>query len=173
MPTPNNNPFEQIILPTDVPSAWPPAPVYWLILIVTIVVLLVITWLIKRHIKNTKIVKQALTELANLRSQKTASFSELNQLLKGLCLQYYPREAVASLSGEAWFDFIERHNATSNSPVFENKSVFCERLYAGNSQCVEKDFISARKWLESFPAQCKALKKSTINNQKLTGSKHV
>ena len=79
MATPNN-PFEQIILPTEAPSAWPPAPIYWLIVCIAIISIAVLLWLIKRRQNNKKIVKLALSSLQQLQKSE-ASFVALNQIV--------------------------------------------------------------------------------------------
>jgi len=171
MPTPNN-PFEHIILPTQVPSAWPPAPIYWLILAVVICVVAGVVWWLKQRQKRQQKVKQALSALKQLRRQDSANFANLNQILKGLALQYYSRQKVASLTGEAWFSFIQAHN-TSNTPLFGEQAQFCQRLYQQPSMCDEQDFKSVSHWIKGFPAQVKRLQKSTLVDQSLTGQHHV
>ncbi|RBW46106.1 DUF4381 domain-containing protein [Psychromonas sp. B3M02] len=171
MPT-SNNPFEQIILPTQAPSAWPPAPIYWVILGAMLMLLALFVWLFKQHQKKQKKTKQALVALKQLRQQATPRFAELNKLLKGLALQYYPRHQVASLTGEAWFNFIQAHH-TGSTPLFGEQTQFCQRLYQQPSMCDEQDFKSVSHWIKGFPAQVKRLKKSTSVDQSLTGQHHV
>lgn len=172
MPTLDNNLFEQIIIPAQAPSAWPPAPIYWLILAAIIVVSVLTLVLIKGYIKRHKIVKQALASLQQLQ-QQDASFAQLNQLLKGLCLHYYSRQQVASITGQAWFIFLQNHNAQQDMTLFDNQDEFCRRLYQQNSTCSEKDFESAKKWIQAFPTQVKARQKLALNNAQLAGKKHV
>ena len=171
MPTPNN-PFEQIILPTAVPSAWPPAPIYWLILAGSVSLVVGLIFLIKRHRKKQQKIQQALLVLQQLRRQNTPNFAALNQLLKGLALQYYPRHKVASLTGEAWFNFLQLHH-TGSTPLFGEKTQFCQRLYQQPSMCDEQDFKSVTHWIKGFPAQVKRLQKSTLVNEPLTDQHHV
>ena len=171
MPTPSN-PFEQIIIPADVPSAWPPAPIYWLILAAIIAVIVFAVIFIKHNINKQRMIKQALISLAQLQKDN-ASFAQLNQLLKGICLHYYPRAHVASITGQAWFTFLQEHNPQQNMPLFNDQQTFCRRLYKDNSACTEKDFSSAQKWIKSFPSQVKARQKLTLGNRSLAGKAHV
>lgn len=172
MSTLDNNLFEQIIVPAQAPSAWPPATIYWLILAAIIVLGVLTLVLIKGYIKRQKIVKQALLSLQQLQ-QQDASFAQLNQLLKGLCLHYYSRQQVASITGQAWFMFLQEHHAQQDMTLFENQDEFCLRLYQQNSTCSEKDFESAKKWIQAFPKQVKARQKLALNNKQLAGKKHV
>lgn len=171
MSTPDN-PFEQIIIPTIAPSAWPPAPIYWLLLMIIIISIALSAFFIKRHINKKKIPKQALSSLQALQVS-SGNFAQLNRLLKGVSLQYYPRSQVASLTGGEWFQFIQQHNAQQNTPLFEDQSSFCERLYQAVSPCTEHDFKAAEKWILQFPTQVSVLQKSTSVDMKLTGKKHV
>jgi len=158
MATPNT-PFEQIILPTEVPSAWPPAPIYWLLLGLTVIFIAVLIWLIKRRKNTNKVIKQALLSLKQLQKNK-ADFVALNQLFKGLCLQYYPRPQVASLVGKEWFIFINQHSPQKQSLLFNDQDTFCQRLYQQHSLCTEQDFEIAKQWIQGFPAQVMTLQKT-------------
>jgi hypothetical protein len=173
MPTPNN-PFEQIIIPTEIPSAWPPAPIYWVIFAAIVFIFVISIWFIKRRIKKQQTIKKALSALAQLQQSKTTSFVQLNELLKGLCLHYYPRQQVASLTGETWFYFLQQHHVQKNNPLFNNADEFCQRLYKIDASCSAQDFQLAKQWIKHFPAQVVALQKSTNNSDHyLAGKQHV
>lgn len=173
MPTPNN-PFEQIIVPTEIPSAWPPAPIYWVIFAAIVCLLMVSIWLIKRRIKKQQAIKKALVALAQLQQSQETSFVQLNELLKGLCLHYYPRQQVASLTGQTWFYFLQQHHVEKSKPLFNNPDEFCQRLYQIDSPCTGQDFQLAKQWIKHFPAQVTALQKLTNNTDHyLAGKQHV
>jgi uncharacterized membrane-anchored protein YhcB (DUF1043 family) len=173
MPT-DNNPFEQIIIPTQIPSAWPPAPIYWAILFGVICIVILLVWIIKRRIKKQQTINSALKKLAQLQQSNTTNFVQLNELLKGICLHYYPRQEVASLAGQAWFLFLQQHHAKKSMPIFNDSHEFCERLYQGNSTCTAEDFKAAKQWIKGFPTQVITLKKLTNNREHhLTGKQHV
>jgi len=172
MSTLDNNLFEQIILPAQAPSVWPPAPIYWLILAAIIIMSVLTVIFIRRYINKQKIVKQALTSLQKLQKDNS-SFAQLNQLLKGLCLHYYSRKQVASITGQAWFIFLQEHSEQPNVALFNNQHEFCRRLYQDNSPCTEKDFASAKKWIQALPAQVKARHTLALKNEQLAGKKYV
>lgn len=167
-----DNPFEQIIIPAQAPSAWPPAPIYWLILAAIMIVSALTVVFIKRYLNKQKIVKQALTSLTQLQKDN-ASFAQLNQLLKGLCLHYYSRKQVASITGQAWFIFLQEHSAHPNVALFNKQHEFCRRLYQDNSPCTAEDFASAKKWIQALPAQVKARHTLALKNEQLAGKKYV
>jgi len=156
MATPNS-PFEQIIVPEQIPSAWPPAPIYWIIAGVVIAFIGLALFLFKRHQQKQRVIKQALKSLAELQKNQ-ATFAQLNQLLKGLCLHFYARPQVASLTGKEWFIFINQH-ALGNSPMFVDQQVFCERLYQQDAPCEAADFTQSKRWIKGFPAQVLNLQK--------------
>jgi hypothetical protein len=154
-----NNPFEQIILPANIPSAWPPAPIYWLICALLLIAISLLVVFAKRYQQRKKTVKQALVALQALEKQN-ADFAQLNQLLKGLCLQYYSRAQVASLTGKEWFIFIQQHSAHKKMPLFDDQDRFCQRLYQQQSIATSDDFREAKQWIKDFPSQVMILQKS-------------
>jgi len=168
MPT-QNNPFELIIIPSSTPSAWPLAPIYWLILVLFTLLIGISVWLIKRHIKQQKIIKKALLALQGIK-QNPGSFTQLNQLMKGIALQYYPRTEVAALSGESWLQFLQAH---SKNTLFNDKEIFCRRLYQEDSSCTEKDIKQVQQWIKDFPKQVRLKQQSKPVTNRTTGKKDV
>jgi len=166
-----NNPFEQIIIPVQTPSIWPPAPIYWFITGIILTIIVCSVFFIKHYLNKQKKVKQALDSLQNLQ-QSNLSFAQLNQLLKGLALQYYPRSEVASLAGKDWFLFIQQHNS-QHCVIFGSQEQFCQRLYQQHSLCTELDLATAKQWLSEFPMQMKVLQKKILANNILVGTKNV
>jgi hypothetical protein len=94
------------------PPAWIPQTIGWYVLFALLAVLAIAIaihltrkWLANRYRR------EALRELADLQPQQ---FSEL---LKRTALSAWPREKVASLSGSAWIDFL---NKTAHGELFQN-----------------------------------------------------
>ncbi len=153
-PLANNNPLSQlndIIAPTTA-SPWPPAPVYWLLLFLSAALIAAAVYLFKRFKKQRQKQQQAFIQLQQLQA-KQADFIALNQLLKGVTLNYFPRQQVASLHGEQWFDFLQYYAAT---PLFSSKQAFLRRLYQDSEQpCSDDDFVQAKGWIKALPKQLK------------------
>lgn len=88
---------------------WPPAPGWWALLILALVLLALVSWwLIRRHRRNRWLV-QALSEIDQLAvatDRDTDWFRRLNQLLKRCARHRYPQRFPESLSGNAWVDFL-------------------------------------------------------------------
>ena len=160
----NQNPLSQlndIIAPTAA-SPWPPAPIYWLLLLLFMVSIVAAFYLFKR-IKKQRIKQlQALQKLQQLQANN-ANFITLNQLLKGVALSYFPRQQVASLHGEKWFEFLQHYAAT---PLFTSKQQFLQRLYTNSGQpCFADDFAQVTIWIKQLPKQ--------IKKQHKEATKHV
>lgn len=142
-----------------IPSAWPPAPLYWLLLAVLLLVVTGAFFTFKKFKKESQKQKQLLTELQKLQQSK-ADFISLNQLLKAVSLRYFPRTQVASLHGETWFDFLQDY---SEQLLFDNKEVFTKRLYGDSSQCTIDDYEAVKQWIISLPKQIKKKQKVDKN----------
>lgn len=104
--------LRDIHLPPPV-DAWPPAPGWWLLAIVIIGVLVALALLLFRRWRANRYRREALEELTNLRrayeqhGDVEAWLRDYEALLKRVALTRYPREEVASLTGEAWVAFLD------------------------------------------------------------------
>jgi len=95
-------------------SWWPPAPGWWLVAALGLVLAVVGVrwWRVRR--RRTAPTRAALAELAALRSRHEQgvdgrSFAAaISVLLRRLALARYPRERVAGLAGRQWLDFLDR-----------------------------------------------------------------
>jgi hypothetical protein len=157
-PLANQDPLAQLndIISPSAPSWFPPAPIYWLLLSITIVAIYCSYYIWKKQRKQQKIKASQLNKLEQLKQQQV-DFITLNQLLKACALTYFTRTEVASLHGEAWFDFLQKH---SDVNIFENKQTFIKRLYQNAEQpASETDFIEAKKWISALPKQIKKAQK--------------
>ncbi|HSD37998.1 MAG TPA: DUF4381 domain-containing protein [Rhodocyclaceae bacterium] len=105
--------LRDIHLPPPV-SWWPPAPGWWLL--VSLVLLVIAGVFIWRRLRARNRWRQyALSELAKLRAQHAAQtltstrlIGDLSVLLRRVAISRFPREEVAALSGEAWLAFLDR-----------------------------------------------------------------
>lgn len=162
-PLANQNPLANLndIIAPSAPSWWPPAPIYWLLTLLAVVSVAAVIYLYKRIKKQRLIRKQALHSLQQLK-QSSASFIELNQLLKGVCLVYFSREQVASLHGESWFKFLQRY---ATQPIFSDKQQFLRRLYStGEQSCSDSDFEQAKHWISKLAGQIKKQSRESTKN---------
>jgi hypothetical protein len=105
--------LRNIHLPDPV-SSYPTAPGWWLLAtLILVCTYLLIRWLI-RYWRSNRYRRVGISQLNEIfkqfeanedAKQYLASFSEL---LKRLALTIYPREQVASLTGEEWVAFLDR-----------------------------------------------------------------
>ncbi len=104
------------------PSAWPPAPGWWILLalIVTLITLAVVKLLRYKKLKTQQ--QRTLQVLTLLEDKllngddekKTEALSEINILLRRLALMHFPRKNIASLTGENWLLFLDKSGNTQD-----------------------------------------------------------
>ncbi|TQV71552.1 DUF4381 domain-containing protein [Aliikangiella marina] len=137
------NPLDQlrdIQLPPDA-TFWELAPGWWFVIGVAVIYLvyLLIKWNQKRQrLALIKPARKELKSIAELTPDNTAA-AELSALLKRICLLYFPKKEVASLSGSQWINFL---NQQSPNAIFDDKAklIFSEMLYRKNQQVAEQDW---------------------------------
>jgi LPXTG-motif cell wall-anchored protein len=105
----NPDQLRDIHLPAPV-SWWPPAPGWWLVVGLMLILVAVGYWLLRRR-RRQRWRREALAELQRL--QQTASpaqqLTQLSVLLRRVAVTCFPRQDVASLTGPDWLAFLERH----------------------------------------------------------------
>jgi hypothetical protein len=102
--------LHDLALPPPIPW-WPPAPGWrWLIGLAVCA----IVWLAVRGVSRWRKNLYRREALAHL-SQASPSLASLPELVKRTALSAYPRESVASLTGDSWLAFLDR---TGNTKAF-------------------------------------------------------
>jgi len=115
-PTSLENLFD-IVVPPPVPW-WPPAPGWFVVGVVLLVLGCWVVWRAWRHWRAAAYRRAALPEWRQLKTQaadsrhREAALQHLPELLKRVALAAFPREAVASLSGVEWLRFLDRTGYT-------------------------------------------------------------
>lgn len=139
------------------PNIWPPAPIYWVILIVVLLLFFLFFLYLKKHKKNREYDNAMRQQLQKMIHQET-NFIQLNQFLKSIALHYFPRHQVASLHGKSWFDFLTMY---SQKNLFGGQQLFLQRLYQNTHRCcTAEDFNDAKTWVAGLK---KEIKKRTKN----------
>ena len=101
---------------------WPPAPGWWLLMVMLIVALAALAYVLVRRYRANAYRRRALTQLEQLRQEHlrdrdTAAYlAGANALLKSVALRAYPRRDVAARSGAAWLDFLNQSCASIEFP---------------------------------------------------------
>lgn len=139
-------------------SYWPLAPGYYLL----ILIFLFLAWLTFSFLKKpkTNFKRQALLILEacersylNQRDdQKTAR--ELSALLKRVALLYFPRKEVASLSGEAWIDFLSSTDKKLDFKPFSQELLLLPYQKAGVEGNLQPLIDLVRLWIKKRGKPC-------------------
>lgn len=103
---------------------WPPAPGWWVLLAVGLIVIAGSILILYRRYRRNRWLGLALAELAEL--ERTARqdhrwFTDMNRLLKRSARVRFPERHPDSLSGHAWIDFLSETcpgNSARHTPVF-------------------------------------------------------
>jgi hypothetical protein len=107
-------PLHDIHLPQAI-SWWPPAPGWWYLLGLT-VVLTVLGYAIWRWYKKGALRREAVNKLVGLEKKykKTGNHAELAQdlsiLLRRIVISSQNKDIAAGLTGEKWLQFLDNHN---------------------------------------------------------------
>lgn len=128
---------------------WPLAPGWWVILGVIALIMLTGFWRYMRNRHRNAYRRYALKELNNFNSP-----SALPVLLKRVALVAYPREQVASLSGQEWIDFLN-HEVPNCFTSDCAALLFQVNYLPGDQTALETEsLISAvRRWVLEHPRQ--------------------
>ncbi len=150
-------PLRDIHLP-DAVAWWPPAPGWWLVLGLAVLIALLIVWL-RRRAKRIILPREARTEFKQIlqayeqQHDGQTLLRETNALLRRIVLSYGPREKVAGLTGQAW---IEQLHALSGTPVFDQQAQqwLTQAAYMAS---LPEDLLplieQVQRWIEQLPKQ--------------------
>ncbi|MGF1751995.1 DUF4381 domain-containing protein [Vibrio makurazakiensis] len=114
----------------EVPSWWPLQWGWWsLIAACLIIICAVILYL--RHRKNKLISKKAALKIFALKTQPLTPSGAL-EVLRQAALSYFPRERVAHLTGDDWYQFLD---SQVSKPIFtHNQQLWQQALYSKSTK---------------------------------------
>jgi Domain of unknown function (DUF4381) len=142
--------------PLHVPDAlswWPPAPGWWIVAAVCIIVMALLGRTVSHRLRTKRYRKTALRELEQLylactaRNDAHAFAAGANRLLKRAALARYPRADVAALCDADWRNFLDR---TAVRPLFASgaAAALTRAAYDPSSDCdSEQVYRACREWL--------------------------
>jgi len=103
-------PLKDIHLPKSI-GWWPPAPGWWLIVTLLILLFILFAYLYKRLTRKNA-VKDAQKLLQHIRQQSIDSqqrLTELSALLRRTAISIGHRNEIAGLKGQAWLEYLDRN----------------------------------------------------------------
>ncbi len=123
--------------------SWMPQTIGWYVVFGLLLLLAAwLAWRVLANWRHNRYRREALRQL------KYASVSEIPVLLKRTALAAWKREEVASLSGEPWLEFLNRHAAASSSSrrkLDEAESHLVELDYRGATIDHEQETVIRRR----------------------------
>ncbi len=120
--------LRDIHLPAPI-ETWPPAPGWWFLAALGIVGLLTAAWWLFRRWRSNQYRREALRALSVLHDNwqqhgdSNQYLVSLQQLLKRVGLTAFPREDVASLTGEAWVQFLDKSTGSHDFSMSDNEAL--------------------------------------------------
>lgn len=125
------------------PVSWWPLASGWYVLI--LVLAMAIIWF---GVKTFKQWKKNAYRRAALRELKSISPADLPALVKRVSLCIYPREQVATLSGEAWLEFLDQSGNTQDFTQGPGRNLL-ELSYNPNASNIPIEELTniIRKWV--------------------------
>lgn len=154
------NPLDQlqdIHLPEQV-SAWPPAYGWWLLAVLSLSLLFLMFIIIRNHRRHHRARKAAINELKQIQHSDETWHSDINALLKRVCVSYFPAEHVARLHGKDWIAFLAAKLPQKSQAEFEQvMTPWQSQLYRSNdvnqaeqSSAFESVQAQSLVWLKRF-----------------------
>lgn len=154
---PDLSQLRDIHLPPPV-SWWPPAPGWWLLLGATAAVVMGLLWWFRRR-RNNRWRRQALRELADLRSLSSGAQGgvvALSVLLRRVALTRFPRHEVAALNGDAWLAFLDRTFGAGNDFTSDAGRLLATAPYTQGKQIeagtLHVLFDLSERWIRKLPS---------------------
>jgi hypothetical protein len=163
-PAPVSSPPElaslrDIHLPPPI-GLWPLAKGWYILSLVVVVLLLFLVYAVVRFIQKGRGKRQALRvlqtyQLDYLTNRNTqVSAARISELLRRVALVYYPREAVASLQGQAWIDFLNQNSKNIDFNPVSLLLLACPYQPMANQEDLKPLFQTAKQWIKQRRGQC-------------------
>ncbi len=103
---------------------WPLASGYWILIVLSIVILIGSYLLIRRYLKLRAPKKAAIKALNQITTAHSNCAIEVNAILKRAAMSYTSRSAIASSDGDVWYQWLDKAlpvNAHGKFAILLNK----------------------------------------------------
>lgn len=137
----------------QVPEAigwWPLAPGWWLLLCLLVIILIALTYFIRKKLHDPR--RAAIQELRSIQRRygehqdKQLLLVECNTLMKRLALTLYPRHQVAALSGQRWLAFLRDSSSKLDISQLE---ILAQGPYQTSVELSSDELIqNCRQWIK-------------------------
>ncbi len=154
----NQLPLRDIHLPDGV-SWWPPAPGWWLLLML-VLVLSGLLYLLYKRLRQPLLNKSAREELAVITDRyrqhddKQLLLQDLSSLLRRTGISYLGREQVAGITGDRWYQQLNQLGARQDFSASQI-ALLSEATYQSSPELSEQDIDAlvrqTRRWLSGLP----------------------
>lgn len=132
-------------------SWWPPAPGWWILGALLLLVLAALAWFALRRYRRNAYRRQALARLDALQSEYRSAgdlgsyAAGINALLKSVALVAYPRRTVAPSNGDAWLEFL--HAQVSGGESFDPEFVSAGYRKSCPDLDADRLYRAAQNWI--------------------------
>ena len=146
--------LKDIHLPPPV-SFWPPAPGWWILAVLLSSSLFIGGVLFYRQHKKRKPKTEALRILRDLQilyqnsQDEVASLRSLSNLLRRTALTFHDKDAVASLQGSSWLEFLDKTGKTKEFSQGAGKVLGNEVFQQKVNPDMNALFPLVKKWISS------------------------
>jgi hypothetical protein len=133
------------IVPPPAPPWWPPAPAWYVVGALVLVLVTLLTWQLITRWNRNRYRREALAKLKALGDN--APLAAVAELVKRVALACYPRDRVASLTGEEWLRFLDESGQTTAFAQGAGLALG-DAEYAPGSQAASPELLAAvRHWI--------------------------
>ena len=142
--------LHDIIVP-DAPGFFPPAPGWYILLLLFLALLFHLTLQAYKRYKAEAYRREALQEITTYSEPNRENVLALLSLAKRTGITAYGREKIASLSDDAWWDFVEEHSeATINAAFREGvRSMLYDADFTLTDSMFERLHETVGVWIKS------------------------
>lgn len=126
---------------------WPPAPGWWLLLLLILVSALLLLWWRNRTAPQ-RVALHELKTLEPLGGRPVQQAAAINRLLKRYALACWPDAEAASLTGEAWLEFLDAHGGNGGFVRGPGRALLT-LPYSSEVQFIDELMPLVRRWIKS------------------------
>lgn len=137
-------------------SWWPPAPGWWIVLVVTLLIIAIALWLVRQR-RAMAVHAAALRRLDEIQGhyQNNGDDAQLAQavsiLLRRFAVINFPHHNIGGLHGKAWLAFLDRTGGGGEFSTHHQVSLL-EAPYRRDAKIEATSLIQCtRRWLRQLP----------------------